>query len=93
MPDRLTLNPDVRRHTAAMVQRYPAGRVTEGAHMQTNEHAGQVKHGPRRGHAKQARTALRETPETRAERRDAEGSSRHAARPPARTPRQYGAGF
>jgi hypothetical protein len=61
--------------------------------MQTNEHAGQVRHGPRRGHVEQAHTAKREVPDTRAERRDAEGSSRQAPRPPARKPRQYGAGF
>ena len=61
--------------------------------MQTNEFVGQIKHAPRRRPVKQAHTARRETPESPAEQRDTEASGRHVARPPARKPRRYGAGF
>lgn len=61
--------------------------------MQTNEFVGQVKHGPRRRPVKQARTPLRETPETRTERQDVAVPSRLTTGPLTGNPRRYGAGF
>jgi hypothetical protein len=61
--------------------------------MQVNELVGQVQQGPRLPHAEQALSALRGTPEARAERRDADPSRRQATRPLARKPIRFGAGF
>ncbi len=63
--------------------------------MQTNEHVGQVKYGPRRGRVKQAHTAMREAPEAQAQAQglSAGESNPRAPRPPTRKPQLYGAGF
>ena len=61
--------------------------------MQINEHVGRVQQGRRLPHVEQAVSATRDSPEARAERRDAEPSRRQATRPLARKPARYGAGF
>jgi hypothetical protein len=61
--------------------------------MQANEPSGQVHQGPRLAHAEPALTARRAKPETRAQGLGADASRPRAARPPARKPQRYGAGF
>ena len=89
---KVTPFPDVGRHMAAMVQRYPVtAAVIEGAAMQVNEFVGRVKQGTRRPDMDRAFDDERATLESRPERRGADESRRTAE--PTRMPPRYGAGF
>ena len=89
----LTQIPDVGRHTTAILRRYPeVPGVMEAIDMQTNEFVGLVQHGLRLPLVERPLTSSRATPESRAERQDADASRRRAAPEPYK-PHRYGAGF
>ena len=84
---------DVGRHTNAILQRYPeVSGVMEAIDMQTNEFVGLVQHGLRLPLVERLLTPPRATPESLAERQDAEASRPRASRQPDK-PHRYGAGF